>query len=40
MAEKKLAPLSLLRRIFLTVREFSEGAEQGDDITVTVTRRH
>jgi len=32
------SPMALLNRIFATVREFCQEADQSDDITVTVTR--
>jgi len=37
-ANRQAAPDDLLRRVFATVREFCDGADATDDITVTVTR--
>jgi len=37
-ADAVSSSIALLNRIFATVREFCQEADQSDDITVTVTR--
>jgi predicted ester cyclase len=37
-AHRDAAPNDLLRRVFATVRDFCDGADPTDDITVTITR--